>query len=300
VSFFLLDWYWLQGQAKNEAFLEKSLLKSRFLPYIQFCVDWINHKPFGQISAEDWGVIVDYWIQNYFPDPQYKRFKDGRPIVAVYNTPGFRVDLGAETVPRLLADGNARAKKAGFPGIYWVAGNPDGDPAVLLNEGYEAATRYNFPAEGSGGFPTSPARQHILGAPNVWDRMPKELTPWLPLSAGFEHRPWFGRCPASCRYGITPELFERELRNAKAWLDARRQETLVIEAWNEWGEGSSLGPHAAFGFDLLEAIPRVFARNEPPRPPVGPADVGVHAPEIPGIWTQVARPAFSAAPEKKP
>jgi len=87
-------------------------------------------------------------------------------------------------------------------------------------------------------------------------------------------------------------LFEKELRNAKDWLDAHDQKTLTIEAWNEWGEGSNLGPHAAYGFDLLEAIPRVFAPAEPPRPPVGPDDVGVQAPEIADIWTQVARPAY--------
>ncbi|MCX7016609.1 MAG: glycoside hydrolase family 99-like domain-containing protein [Candidatus Sumerlaeota bacterium] len=299
VNFFVLDWYWLKGQVTNGAFLEKGLLHSRFLPYIQWCVDWINHKPFGQITPKDWGEIVDYWIENYFPNPQYKRFRDGRPIVVVYHTPGFRQDLGAETVPRLLADADARAKKAGFPGIYWVAGNPDGDPAVLVKEGYEAGARYNYPGEGSGGFPTSPAWQHILGAVDVWNRMPKELTPWLPLSAGFDHRPWFGRSPMSCRYGLTPELFEKELRNAKEWLDAHGQKTLTIEAWNEWGEGSDLGPHAAYGFDLLEAIPRVFAPGEPPRPPVGPADVGVYAPEIAGIWTQVARPAFAPATAKQ-
>ena len=53
VNFLLLDWYWLDGKPTLEAFVEKSLLKSRFLPHIQWCVDDPNHQAgVGQVIAD--------------------------------------------------------------------------------------------------------------------------------------------------------------------------------------------------------------------------------------------------------
>ena len=59
----------------------------------------------------------------------------------------------------------------------------------------------------------------------------------------------------------TPHAFEACLWKAKAWLDARPQQTplLTINSWNEWTEGSYLLPDMRWGYRYLQAVKNVFA-----------------------------------------
>ena len=49
----------------------------------------------------------------------------------------------------------------------------------------------------------------------------------------------------------------------------------ILEAWNEWGEGSYIEPNAQYGFEDLEAIRAVFC--EPAAWPrnITPQDLGI-------------------------
>jgi hypothetical protein len=49
----------------------------------------------------------------------------------------------------------------------------------------------------------------------------------------------------------------------------------IVEAWNEWGEGSIIEPHAEHGFGYLDSIREVFAPSAGPHADVTPADVGL-------------------------
>jgi len=49
----------------------------------------------------------------------------------------------------------------------------------------------------------------------------------------------------------------------------------ILEAWNEWGEGSYIEPNAEFGFDDLEAVRDVFATPDARPVNVWPGDVGL-------------------------
>ena len=61
--------------------------------------------------------------------------------------------------------------------------------------------------------------------------------------------------------GNTPAAFETQLREAKAFLDRYnpRHKILVINAWNEWTEGSFLLPEQQYGEGYLKAVKTVFA-----------------------------------------
>jgi hypothetical protein len=49
----------------------------------------------------------------------------------------------------------------------------------------------------------------------------------------------------------------------------------LIEAWNEWGEGSYIEPHREYGFEYLESVRRVFAPDSPRPLPITPRDIGL-------------------------
>jgi hypothetical protein len=65
--------------------------------------------------------------------------------------------------------------------------------------------------------------------------------------------------------GNTPAEFGKALRMARTWLDERPRlpRVVLVEAWNEWTEGSYLEPDAEHGFGFLEELRRF--RGERPR-----------------------------------
>ena len=85
------------------------------------------------------------------------------------------------------------------------------------------------------------------------------ITPVVP---GWDERPWKGE-KAYVRYGSTPEKFARMLEQAKDFIHEHRktgavEEIVLIEAWNEFGEGAYIEPTVGWGKGYLEAVRKVF------------------------------------------
>jgi hypothetical protein len=56
-------------------------------------------------------------------------------------------------------------------------------------------------------------------------------------------------------------VFEQYLRTAKEYADAHadtQPKMIMINAWNEWIEGSYLLPDEVWGYAWLEAVKNVF------------------------------------------
>ena len=62
----------------------------------------------------------------------------------------------------------------------------------------------------------------------------------------------------------TPYLFKKYLAEAKAWTLAKpeSERIIVINSWNEWGEGSYLEPDTENGMGYLEAVRDVFGSQQ--------------------------------------
>lgn len=58
---------------------------------------------------------------------------------------------------------------------------------------------------------------------------------------------------------------------------------VLVEAWNEWGEGSYIEPHQKFGFGYLDAIRAVLTDAPDEHLDVTPADVGLGPYDVPEI-----------------
>ena len=56
---------------------------------------------------------------------------------------------------------------------------------------------------------------------------------------------------------------------------------LILEAWNEWGEGSYLEPHTEYGFGYLDAIRSALTSAPEPHQDVAPVDVGLGPYDVP-------------------
>jgi hypothetical protein len=62
----------------------------------------------------------------------------------------------------------------------------------------------------------------------------------------------------------TPDNFEKALRRAKAYADARSGQVplITVNSWNEWTETSYLQPCTMYGYGYLEAVRKVFLEEE--------------------------------------
>lgn len=292
ISYFLVDWYWNQGSTGLMHWVEGAYAKSRFRNQLQWAVMWANHNPRGSHTEADWRKVTQYWIDHYLKTPEYLKI-DGMPAVFIWDPGGIRADAGGtEKAAAWYATSQAMAKAAGLPGIRFVAMDiaADGLPtAPLKNEGYWGETHYHgwYGAQQGAPDPTNfPFSRIVDKSPAGWDKrsaaMAEAGMKYLPVAdTGWDSRPWHGDS-AMVVSGRTSGEFERLLKLAKTWLDAKGQTDLVLGPWNEWGEGSWLEPNTEHGFGLLDAVRNVFAQPSP-HADVVPGDVGVGPYDFPVI-----------------
>jgi hypothetical protein len=267
ISFFVFDWYWKQGQRQLDHALDDGYLRARFRGFLKFALLWANHDPPGSHSEADLLRVVDHWIERYFRQPEYLSL-DGRPVVIIF-APGQIVrDLGEERTPTALAAMRARARARGLPDLFLlgVVGPDRERVAALRDQGYDALTGYNYPRAGMGELRASraPYDSAIAGYEAIWRRIAGfGALPYVPVTEpGWDSRPWHGE--RLVRTGRHPVKFEQMLRRARGFADAHPllgRRLVLIEAWNEYGEGAVIEPHAEFGFGYLDAVRAVFARG---------------------------------------
>lgn len=284
ITFFAYDWYWSKGARSLEHGLHDGYLKARYRRLLKFCLLWANHNAPGASSVEDSIAVSRYWIQHYFRLPEYLRV-DGKPVVIIFAPSRYRDDIGSEGTRRAFAAMREQCRAAGLPGLYLVACvGGVGDARACAEEGYDAITCYNWAGlnmEGSSRW--SPYSRLIEGYRRQWAQLAEQapLPQILPISGGWDNRPWAGAA-AMVRSGRTPALFKKHLEDARAFMSANPGKTLpiaLIEAWNEWGEGSYIEPMKEFGFGYLDAVRDVFAGDRAHTDGI-PSDYGLTVPQV--------------------
>jgi hypothetical protein len=311
ITCFIYDWYWYSntGQYLQEG-LEKGFLKAPNRNRLKFAITWANHdwlniQPAtydnnrikltdGKVSRQLWDTISTYIVEKYFKQPNYWKL-DGKPYFSIYEIVNFVNGLGGiDNAKKAIGLLNAKAIKAGFPGVHFnIMSWQVNDEAVknieeknnsftaremIHNLGCQSVSTYCFVHHfdiSKAGFPTVPYSKaleanekywkwfitnypDILYTPNVsmgWDASPRCLQsdqfglkdyPWLPVLSG-----------------NTPEAFREAMADAKKFLDQYhpRHKIIVLNAWNEWTEGSYLLPEKKYGDAYLKAIKEVFGVN---------------------------------------
>jgi uncharacterized repeat protein (TIGR01451 family) len=289
IRFFVYDWYWNQGRRQLEHALHDGYFQARYRHLLKFCLLWANHNPPGSSSHDDCLAVTRYWIENYFRRPEHLTVA-GKPAVLIFSPHRLTDDLGTEGVKCAFEAMRAECRQAGLGGVHLIA--CVGDVAAARQaaaEGYDAISAYNWPGLGhSGGGMYAPFESLVTGYRNQWEQLyalsPLPLSP-LPVCGGWDSRPWHGENNL-IRYGRTPDLFRRHLRDARAALEARSprrdgDNLLLIEAWNEWGEGSYTEPHQEYGFGYLDAIRDVLTPAGSAHEDITPADVGLGPYDLP-------------------
>lgn len=287
ITFFAYDWYWVQGARQLEHALHDGYLKSRYRHLLKFCLLWANHNPPKTSSLEDCLNLTRFWIERYFRLPEYFTV-DGKPLVIIFSPQRLREDLGSDGVRRALEAMRAECRNHGLKGLYIAACVADaGQAQSAAKEGYDALTAYNWPFLGMRPEERwAPFDTLVHAYRRNWEHIVSQspIPLIVPVSGGWDSRPWHGES-ALVRFGRNPQNFKQHLQDAKTFLDkfvpqGKALPIAIIEAWNEWGEGSYIEPHAEFGFGYLDAVREVFTEAPRNHIDIAPIDVGLGPYEV--------------------
>jgi hypothetical protein len=276
ISFFAFNWYWNKGEKRLAMPLESGFLKARHRNLMKFCVHWCPE--FGIEKADFWlngmdlsqSVLIDmvrYCSAQYFVLSNYLRIGD-RPVFMMFKPMDVVcANGGAAGFRETLLEMNRVMHAAGLNDLFLVAVSQDAEgleAQALKDAGFDALTAYSYAFKVSPRYDaytcgmSAPYEDMVEQYEVAWKtiRATAALPYIVPVSPGWDDRPWRG-FEALWRTGPTPEKFQGMLRRSLKHIDPELK-MVIIEAWNEWGEGSFVEPSQASGFDYLEAIRDVY------------------------------------------
>lgn len=290
VNTFIYDWYWFDHYPFLEGALDNGFLKAPSNQKMEFFIMWANHDVKynywnyhkygdnddilwdGAIDPADWPIIVDRVITKYFGLPNYTKI-NGCPVFAMFSAENFVESFGNDPVTALEAMNYLReeVKKAGFPDVHYMM--IDG-AAPKLNEKDQAKVELGLKLKpdswawyNMGGFNCDYLThcENAVKLREYWDeQVDIPLFPCVTIS--WDDTPRFPKKGAErvTRFHNTPDAFAQYLRQAKEYADLKASEQpkfIMINAWNEWVEGSYLLPDKLNGFSYLEAVKSVMSEK---------------------------------------
>lgn len=296
ISFFMVCWYRASGNEGKPVvpalshWLHEGLPRSRFGDQFRFAINFENNHPLfgGRVSEADlFEHLLPYWIDNYFQRSNYL-IVDGRPLLAIYNVKRFIDDLGGEAAATAaIARMQTVCRDAGWKGLYLLGQCCWGSPAELQRQaeqivrvGMDACWAYHLPTF-TGAFADRPrptGNEAIAAQEQLWDRWPEPNI--LSLSVGWDSQPWRSSL-SPVQWRLNGDELRQLCESAKTRLERRAPESLagrvvLLDGWNEFGEGHFISPTVGHRFDHLDAVRQVFARHvqshEDAVPDLGGAD----------------------------
>lgn len=281
VSFFIYCWYrTAQGapvQMRFSSAIHDALFKSRFVDSIKYTIMWENQSRGSAGVADEQDLfenLMPFWLENYFKHPSYLKL-DNKPVLFVYRPEYLIQDLGSKEAVRGAFDRMRQVcREAGFNGLTILGEYRGVNPAhlgLLKDLGVDATFAYCW------GIPGSPTPEQAIAKQMEYIRRTQELNV-LPQVITVSQA-WSGWRDEGSIWKIPPNGFELLLRQAKAFSEtlpegALGRRMLLLDNWNEWGEGHYLAPYREYGFGYLDAVRRVFAPDAGPHVDLLPEDIG--------------------------
>lgn len=265
ITFFAYDWYW-DGRSTRLNHAIDNFLKASNNSKLKFSLLWANHNGIpGDLRQFD--SMIEFWLKTYFAHPQFY-FLEGKPVVFIFSRKRLEADAKkfGWTVKGLLARANERAKKEGYAGIFFVLTNDvrpsDNLEASLADQGFSAYTGWcNLGGRDSHG--VADYQVMVDAYLKYYDAAAQtkgRLFYLPPVSPGRDSRPWHGG-KAQVRTNPTPMKFKMMLKGAKELIDSQKKGVLplvMIQSWNEFGEGAFIEPSKKFGFEYLNVTQEIL------------------------------------------
>jgi hypothetical protein len=282
ISFFIYCWYRAgQGEPVKTRFssaIHDALFKSKFADKMKFTIMWENQTR-GQAGVADekdlMTNLLPFWIKNYFTHPSYLKI-DNKPLLFIYR-PEFLIDDlgGVENVKKAFERMRQACRDAGFDGLYLLGEYRGLDPnhlRLMKQLGLDYTFAYCWYV------PNNPTPQQAIQAQMDDIRKTQELgiiPQVVTVSQG-----WSGWRDEGSIWKLPPADYEDLLRQAKAFVttlpaDELGSKLLLLDNWNEWGEGHYIAPYREYGFGYLDAVRDVLSDSPGPHVDLIPEDIGL-------------------------
>jgi hypothetical protein len=247
----------------------------------------------GRVSEQTWDTITNYMIKHYFNKPNYWKI-DGKPYFSIFLTTRFIESFGSlDKAAQAMAMFEDKVKKAGFPGLYLNCidqGITDNMVSKALHSPattqdamkalhISSITSYNFSYAydlSKAGWPTADYKKAVETNVKYWNTLSKRFKniPYFPnVSMGWDVTPRLIQTDKFDTYkgypwtpvfngDNTPGAFKAALLKAKQFLalSGTQPKIVILNAWNEWTEGSYLLPDKRTGNKYLDAIKETFRK----------------------------------------
>jgi len=262
--------------------------------------DWMTYFPVkvnqrmdqiweGGLNMREFDKMTDVIVEKYFSHPNYY-LVDGKPYFSIFLTQeyidGFESMEQAAHAMRMFRE---KTKKAGFKGLHLnliARGfSTDGNNEEAFKKkkkwidrfDVQSVTSYNMLRKRAGKdtWPKLDYREALDSGVTGWNMFAnglKSVEYYPTLSIGWDCSP---RTVQSDRYmdvgypfsdilvNDTPENLQYGLERIKEFALNQEQERkiVVLNAFNEWTEGSYLEPDFRYGYGKLKALEAVFGEN---------------------------------------
>jgi hypothetical protein len=261
VDFFVFDWYYNTAVNEPGDNLNSALQITHALPNrhgMQYAILYVDSAPFI-VQPGDWPSAVNEWV-SYMTDPAYT-LVNGKPLLVIYDVNAMRNAFGSSAAAAAaLNQLRAAAQAAGLPGVYIAGGISAGydhiaqsgvfpDTSADVADGYDALTLYGY-----SWFGTTTGEQpfSVLTESGNWiwsQAVTQSALPFIPVAMdGWDPRPW---AEGNVWFDRNPQDVSAFVSGAIAWTSSNPQlrpepnptpPIVLVEAWNELGEGSYLIP----------------------------------------------------------
>ena len=282
IGFFAYDWYYNKGATYINDALEKGFLQAKNRGAMKFCINWCNE---GQctwdepldFSTESLCGFMEYLCTHYLNRPEYLRV-NGRPVVMIIRPDPIIEWHGGPDGSRQAIDAMRKvAREHGVGDPYMMCIGVAERAGIYRRAGYDAITSYGY------GWPDAPA--HANGDRDYDDLVAIHEKAWQTSRAnakagGLGYMPvawtgWDDNARAHLKSVKTRDNTVGRVREMLRLVSKYTDPALnmvIIEAWNEWGEGGYLEPSVQRGFSYLDAVRDVYSAARGPHTDIAPSD----------------------------
>ncbi len=265
IDFFIYCWYRTsQGGPVTTMFssaLHDAFFKSRYADKMKFTIMWENQNrgKAGVLDEKDLMTnLLPYWIENYFKHPSYLKI-DNKPVLFIYR-PEFLVDdLGSvENVAKAIKLMRKACQDVGFSGLMVMGENRNVDVkqlSLMKQIGVDYSFAYCWYVANN---PT-PAQAIDSQLQQMEGIQKLGILPQIPTAS----QAWTGWHDEGSMWKLPPDDFATLLRRTDEFMAKLPEQELghrmlLLDNWNEWGEGHYLAPYREYGFGYLDAVRKVF------------------------------------------
>ena len=227
---------------------------------------------------EDLDRVMDYWCERYFSQSNYWRI-GGKPWCSFFLLSSLLENLGGEAgVAKGVERMRRRAQKNGEKDLYLGIFTWSGQQAALAKKlGFDHATTYNITggANQAAGQAIVDYRDVMANHLKQWkalaesgvDYWPVVTQGWDVTARNHPYEPWppvrWGWPWGHVVTGNTPKRFGELVYQARQFMATQKNSprVMVLNAWNEWTEGSVLLPTKRDGWAVLKALKHALGKK---------------------------------------